>query len=29
MAKAPINLTGKKLNLVGVLNTEDMTLEVE
>ena len=29
MAKSPINLTGKKLNLAGVLNTEDMTLEVE
>ena len=29
MAKSPINLTGKKLNLAGVLNTEDMKLEVE
>lgn len=29
MAKSPINLTGKKLNLSGVLNTDDMTLEVE
>ena len=29
MAKSPINLTGKKLHLSGVLNTEDMTLEVE
>lgn len=29
MAKSPISLTGKKLNLNGVLNAEDMTLEVE
>ena len=29
MAKSPINLTGKKLNLAGVLNTDNMTLEVE
>lgn len=29
MAKSAITLTGKKLNLSGVLNTDDMTLEVE
>ncbi|MEO2601066.1 hypothetical protein [Clostridium butyricum] len=29
MAKSAINLTGKKLNLSGVLNSDDMTLEVE
>ena len=27
--KSAVSLTGKKLNLQGVINTDDMTLEVE
>ena len=27
--KSAVSLTGKKLNLQGIINTDDMTLEVE